>query len=60
MVRKVFFDENENELELFINEDGRFVITITNDNEISHVLLNKIDVIELQRELNILFYNYGI
>lgn len=54
MVKKIFFDENENELEFFINDENRLVITIKYDEDISHICLNESDLKELQKELQIL------
>jgi hypothetical protein len=58
MVRKVYYDENGNELELFINEEQKLVISIKNENGFSNVFLDESDISELINEISILFPNF--
>jgi hypothetical protein len=58
MVRKVYYDEFENELELFINENEKLVISIKNENGFSNVFLDENDIRELVNEISILFPNF--
>jgi hypothetical protein len=58
MVRKVYYDENGNELELFINEKQKLVISIKNENGFSSVFLDENDISELINEISILFPNF--
>ena len=58
MVRKVYYDEFENELELFINENEKLVISIKNENGFSNVFLDENDIRELVNEIFILFPNF--
>lgn len=51
MVRKVYYDEFQNELELFINEKQKLVISIKNNDEFLHVFLDENDVSELINEM---------
>ena len=57
MVRKVYFDEIGNELELFINEEKKLVISIKNENRFIHVFLDEYDVSELINEMTDLTSN---
>jgi hypothetical protein len=58
MVRKVYYDEIGNELELFINEEQKLVISIKNDSGFSHVFLDENDISELVDEISVLFPNF--
>jgi hypothetical protein len=57
MVRKVYCDEIGNELELFINEEKKLVISIKNENRFIHVFLDEYDVSELINEMTDLTSN---
>jgi hypothetical protein len=58
MVRKVFSDERGNELELFINTNNEYVITIKNNDFDFHlIVLEEDDLLELVNEINVLLSN---
>jgi hypothetical protein len=58
MVRKVFSDERGNELELFINTNNEYVITIkSNDFDFYLIVLEEDDLLELVNEINVLLSN---
>jgi hypothetical protein len=58
MVRKVFSDERGNELELFINTNNEYVITIkSNDFDFHLIVLEEDDLLELVNEINVLLSN---
>ena len=50
MVRKVFSDENYNDLEFLIDIENNLVIKITNQIDVIHIRIDKDDLDQLEEE----------